>query len=489
MGEARSAPVRGPYFPMSARIPSSPPQHLVPPTADRHTPTVKFSRHGASEPSEDFDGRDALPVGTRLAEFEVLHVLGTGGFGIVYLALDHGLMRQVAIKEYMPSALAVRGLGSWVALRAPQHAETFKAGLKSFINEAQLLASFDHPSLLKVHRFWEGNGTAYMVMQYYPGRTLKQERLAMTEPPSEAWLRALVLPLLDALEVLHREGVYHRDISPDNILLQIDGPPVLLDFGAARKVIGDRTQTLTAILKPNFAPVEQYADIAGMRQGPWTDLYAVAAVLHNLLSGQPPTPAVARAVRDSLPLHKASPGGVSAAFLRCVDWGLAVAPDDRPQKVAQMRDALSGRLTPPRPKRRHGDIVPRARARWRWGAAAAAMLATVTLAGWAYRQSSPPAAVANKSGTLAAAAATNAAAAKPAAASAPRAAEAPPPRPAATTRVAAVHSPDEACAGRNFFSKALCMNRECTSDRFRQHPQCVKMRQDSEASRQRDWQR
>ena len=486
MGEARSAPVRGPHFPMSARISSSPSQDLVPQTADPHAPTVKFSR-GSAEPSEDFDGRDALPVGTRLDEFEVLHVLGTGGFGIVYLALDHALMRQVAIKEYMPSALAVRGLGSWVALRAPQHAETFQAGLKSFVNEAQLLASFDHPSLLKVHRFWEDNGTAYMVMQYYPGRTLKQERLAMTEPPSEAWLRALVLPLLDALEVLHREGVYHRDISPDNILLQVDGPPVLLDFGAARKVIGDRTQTLTAILKPNFAPVEQYADIAGMRQGPWTDLYAVSAVLHYLLSGQPPTPAVARAVRDSLPLHQAAPGGVSVAFLRCVDWGLAVAPDDRPQKVAQMRDALSGRLTPPKPKRRHGDLAPRFGPRWRWGSAAVGLLATLTLAGWAYRHDSQPAVLA-KPGTPATTVTTNVAAAKPAAAPAPKTTEAPS-RPASTTRVTALRSPDEACAGRNFFSKALCVNRECSSDRFRQHPQCVKLRQENEASRQRDWQR
>jgi len=466
--------------PSEGRIFPRPPishRHLLQPTADRHAPTVRISRRGAPGPDDDFDGRDALPVGTRLAEFEVLHVLGTGGFGIVYLALDHALMRQVAIKEYMPSALAVRGLGSWVALRAPQHADTFNAGLKSFVNEAQLLASFDHPSLLKVHRFWEDNGTAYMVMQYYAGRTLKQERLAMTEPPTEAWLRALVLPLLDALEVLHREGVYHRDVSPDNILLQIDGPPVLLDFGAARKVIGDRTQTLTAILKPNFAPVEQYADIAGMRQGPWTDLYAVSAVLHYLLSGQPPTPAVARAVRDSLPLHKALPGGVSASFLRCVDWGLAVAPDDRPQKVAQMRDALSGRLTPPKPRRRHGDATPRVMTRWRWGAAAAGLLAAVTLAGWAYRHGAQP--VVAKAGAPTVVA-TNAAAAKPTEA---------PARTAAAPRVTAVRSPDEACSGRNFFTKAICVARECAGERFRQHPQCVKMREENEANQQRDFRR
>jgi len=111
-----------------------------------------------------------------------------------------------------------------------------------------------------VHQFWKANNTAYMVMRYYPGRTLKEERAGRDAPPDEAWLRRLVLPILDALEQLHREGIYHRDISPDNIVILEDGSPVLLDFGSARRVIGDQTHAVTAILKPNFAPVEQYAD-------------------------------------------------------------------------------------------------------------------------------------------------------------------------------------------------------------------------------------
>jgi hypothetical protein len=297
------------------------------------------------------DDHDALRPGTRLGEFEILRVLGVGGFGIVYLAMDHALERQVAIKEYMPATLAARGEGSQVSLRSSSHVETFGIGLKSFVNEAKLLARFDHPSLVKVYRFWEANGTAYMVMPFYPGRTLKDERKALGQAPSDEWVRQLVEPLLGALELLHREGVYHRDIAPDNILVSPGAPPVLLDFGAARRVIGDRTQTLTAILKPNFAPIEQYADVNHLRQGPWTDLYALGAVLHFVVVGRPPSPAAARAVHDEL-LPLAAPGGphahaLSLPVLRAIDWALAVRPNERPQSVAQMRDAMAGRLQPP----------------------------------------------------------------------------------------------------------------------------------------------
>ena len=297
-------------------------------------------------------GHDALPAGTRLAEFEILRVVGVGGFGIVYLAMDHALERQVAIKEYMPGALAGRGAGSQISLRSTAHADTFATGLRSFVNEAKLLARFDHPSLVKVYRFWEANNTAYMAMPYYEGITLQAARRSLDKPPSEARLRALLEPLLGALEVMHGESCYHRDIAPDNIVLLPDGRPVLLDFGAARQVIGDRTQNLTAILKPAFAPIEQYADVTHLKQGPWTDLYAVGAVMHYCLSGQPPMPSAARAVHDELKpatavgrvLAQAFPGTTySPEFTQAIDWALAIRPNDRPQSVAEFRDALAGR--------------------------------------------------------------------------------------------------------------------------------------------------
>ena len=305
---------------------------------------------------------DALLPATRLDEFEIIRVLGAGGFGIVYLALDHVLLRYVAIKEYMPTALAGRGTQTNVAVRSAALADTFALGLESFYNEARMLAAFDHPSLVKVYRFWKANGTAYMVMPYYAGLTLKDVRRDMVAAPDEPWLRALVEPLLGALEVLHGQGVYHRDIAPDNILLMPDGRPVLLDFGSARRVIGNRTQSLTAILKPNFAPVEQYADEAGMRQGPWTDLYALGATVHFVLTGQAPTPSVLRAVRDALPALSAPGGagypGVPAAFLATIDWTLALAPNDRPQDVASVRQGLRGDVVPPPPSTRFA-VEPR----------------------------------------------------------------------------------------------------------------------------------
>jgi len=297
------------------------------------------------------DDQGALRPGTRLGEFEILRVLGVGGFGIVYLAMDHALERQVAIKEYMPAAMAARGDGDQVSLRSQAHVETFGIGLRSFVNEAKLLARFDHPSLVKVYRFWEANGTAYMVMPYYAGRTLKEERKALAGVPSDAWIRGVIDPLLGALQVLHDEDVFHRDIAPDNILLLPSGLPVLLDFGAARRVIGDRTQTLTAILKPNYAPIEQYADTGQLRQGPWTDLYALGAVLHFVITGRPPVPSAARAVHDDAKplaqLDEVQRGTIGQPLLRTIDWALAVRPSHRPQNVAQFRDALDGRLVPP----------------------------------------------------------------------------------------------------------------------------------------------
>src|SRR5436190_822150 len=307
------------------------------------------------------DDSRLLPAGTRLDEFEILRPLGLGGFGIVYLALDHSLLRQVALKEFMPRELAVRGADGIVRPRSPDGAEQFERLLESFFNEARLLAPFNHPALVRVHRFWKANGTAYMAMQYCPGRTLMQARGAMTAPPDEAWLRAVVEPILDALERLHRAGVFHRDISPDNILLLPNGRPILLDFGSARRVVGPGTRSLTAVLKPNFAPVEQYGDAAGMAQGPWTDLYALGATIHFMLTGEAPTPAVMRVVNDvRKPLAAARASAfprVSARFLAAIDWTAAVAPKDRPQSVDALREALgyeAPHTARPAPRRRAG---------------------------------------------------------------------------------------------------------------------------------------
>ena len=286
-------------------------------------------------------GVNVLPIGTRLGEFEIMDLIGEGGFGIVYLAYDHSLDRHVALKEYMPSGLATRTTKMAVTVKSQHKADTFTAGLKSFVNEARLLAQFDSPSLVKVHRFWEGNGTAYMVMPYYQGITLKQALKERRIKPTEQWIRQLLADLFGAIETIHRAQCFHRDIAPDNILLLEEGHPLLLDFGAARRVIGDLTQCLTVILKPGFAPIEQYADIAGLRQGAWTDIYALAAVVYYLITSKAPPPAVARIVHDEmLPAREAGKGRYSAAFLAVLDKALAVKPEQRYQSIAELRHAL-----------------------------------------------------------------------------------------------------------------------------------------------------
>jgi non-specific serine/threonine protein kinase len=284
---------------------------------------------------------NALPIGTHVHEFEITRVIGEGGFSVVYLAFDHTLHRSIALKEYIPSALAGRRGDNTVAVRSAQHQQTFEAGLRSFINEARLLAQFDHPALVKVYRFWEANGTAYMAMPYYEGRTLKDILREHPEQASEEWLKQLFAPILDALELLHRHRCYHRDIAPDNIQILDSQAPVLLDFGAARRTIGDMTQAFTVILKPGYAPIEQYADEADLKQGPWTDVYALAAVLYGAVMRKPPPTAVARVIKDPLePLAKRLPAGYSPQFLTGIDRGLAVRPEDRPQSIGEIRELL-----------------------------------------------------------------------------------------------------------------------------------------------------
>jgi serine/threonine protein kinase len=284
---------------------------------------------------------NSLTIGSRLSDFEITGVLGEGGFGIVYLAFDHSLQRTVAIKEYIPGTLAGRAPDASVAVRAERHRSTFDAGLKSFINEARLLAQFDHPSLVKVYRFWEQNKTAYMAMRYYEGHTLKEIISKRPELVNEAWMKFIFKQILDALETLYQSKILHRDISPDNIIVQKNGDAVLLDFGSARKIIGDLTQGLTVILKPGFAPIEQYADDGSLQQGPWTDIYALAAVMYFTILKAAPAMSIVRVVKDSLsPLQIENHPGFSKKFLMAIDMGLAIQPEERPQTVDEFRRLL-----------------------------------------------------------------------------------------------------------------------------------------------------
>ena len=299
------------------------------------------ARDSSPIPEQEWDDR-SLALGSRVSEFEITGIIGKGGFGIVYLAWDHSLERVVALKEYMPASFASRTNQVQVNPLSERHRETFQMGMSSFVNEAKLLAQFHSPSLVEVHRFWEANGTAYMVMPYYRGLTLGETVRSFSGPPSEAWLLNLLAPLTEALLELHSVQCYHRDVAPDNILILADtGSPLLLDFGAARRVIAGQAHALTIILKAGYAPIEQYGDVPGMQQGPWTDVYALASVVYWAVTGKTPPPATGRMIRDTyVPLAECAAAQYSRHFATAIDRALAVLPEGRTASILQLRSEL-----------------------------------------------------------------------------------------------------------------------------------------------------
>ena len=282
-----------------------------------------------------------LPLGTRLREYEVTGLVGEGTCSLVYLGWDHTLQRKVAIKEYMPAAMAARVAGTPTIVAPERYFDSFRAGLVGFVDEARLLARFDHPSLVKVYRFWEDNGTAYMVMPHYEGPTLKAALAELGRVPSEGELRAWLKPILNAITALHEGGTWHQNIGPDEIVLTPVGP-ILLGFASAAHAIEALHHTPAAALKAGFAAIEQYGSAAGSTRGPWTDLYSLAAVIYAAITGAEPVAAADRLSNDRLrPLNVVAAGLYSAGFLAAIDAAMAVQPKQRPADHAEFR-ALMG---------------------------------------------------------------------------------------------------------------------------------------------------
>ncbi len=281
----------------------------------------------------------ALPPDHKVFEYRVEKMLGGGGFGITYLAHDINLELPVAIKEYFPGDLAVRSAERTVHVRAPECAQQFQWGLERFLDEARALASFRHPNIVRVLRYFKENGTAYIVMEYERGEPLKRW-LARQATFDQKALLHLIYPLLDGLEAVHKMSFLHRDIKPDNIYIRADGTPVLLDFGAARRFTGERD--LTNVVSPGFAPFEQYHSKGN--QGPWTDIYALGAVMYWMSTGQKPMESASRVKEDSMP--RAVDSGSRMIFgdvlLRAIDWAMTPDESRRPQSVADFRAALQG---------------------------------------------------------------------------------------------------------------------------------------------------
>ena len=292
------------------------------------------------EPNDDH----TLPTGYRLDEFEIIRVLGEGGFGIAYLAFDHSLRQQRVIKEFLPGLIARRERSGFriTALTGAENSDIFNEGLHSFISEARLLASLDHPNVVRVYRCLEANGTAYLVMHYYEGQTLTQRFKAMgrTQPDAD-WVIRLLAQLLHGLQVVHAQGILHRDIKPDNIYLLADDRPVLIDFGAARRLIGGRTKALTGVITEGYSPIEQYTGDGGLQEGPWTDLYALGATAYLLVTGRKPWNAVMRVAGDQLsPAMEAGQPNYPMTLLSSIDRALAVRHKDRYQSALEWLTAL-----------------------------------------------------------------------------------------------------------------------------------------------------
>jgi len=284
------------------------------------------------------DSPDALPPQTMLLEYQLESVLGAGGFGITYLALDTLLQKRVAIKEYLPGELALRALDGGVVPVNTDSEYNYKWGLTRFLDEARTLARFDHPNIVRVSRYFEANGSGYMVMNYEKGELLG-ESLRRAPQPDEAALKRILLPLLDGLQAVHREGFLHLDIKPNNILIREDGTPVLLDFGAARLAIGDAMQIGASVLTPGYSPPEQYS--RNGRQGPWSDIYALAGVLYRAVTSEHPPDARSRLRKDSVEKKLgAARVRYSGPFIAAIEWGLALDTRRRPKNVDEWRSAL-----------------------------------------------------------------------------------------------------------------------------------------------------
>src|SRR5215470_17024696 len=280
----------------------------------------------------------ALKPDQTIGRYQIVSVLGQGGFGITYRARDVQLGREVAIKEYLPSALAIRQQNSTVVPRSTKMSDDFGWGRERFVTEGRTLASLHRvPAIVQVFDFLHANGTAYIVMELLHGETL-EDRIARQGKLKAEEVDRIVWPLLDGLERVHNAGFLHRDIKPANILLDAAGNPTLIDFGASRAAMAGRSTPLTAIFTPGYAAPEQ---MTSAKQGPWTDIYGLSATLYHAIAGKPPPGAFDRILEDNYnTLVLVGPSGFSPGVLAGLDAGLAVRADDRPQSIAGWRPIL-----------------------------------------------------------------------------------------------------------------------------------------------------
>lgn len=284
---------------------------------------------------------NALPPGTQLDEFTIEHILGGGGFSIVYLAISNRDKMPVVIKEYMPSSLATRNDDNSVIPLAEKHADRFAHGRRLFFQEANTLTTLKHPNIVNVINFFRANHTVYMVMEYQEGVNLQTYIKKHHGNLSEPFIKAVFLPLLDGLQMIHSKGLLHLDIKPSNIHLRTGANPLLLDFGAVHEMMQTRQFQPNQVITPGFSPIEQLDP--GGYVGPWTDIYAIGATMRACLEGVSPPHAPERRERDTMkPAVSLFRKKYSNYLLEAVDWAMEVDPLLRPQSVDKLIEAING---------------------------------------------------------------------------------------------------------------------------------------------------
>ena len=288
-----------------------------------------------------------LPEGFRLDSFKIIRVLGQGAFGITYLAEDHVLLQKVAIKEYFPREFAVRNpLNEVKPVGSTEDLESFDWGLRKFLEEARVLAKLSHPNIVRVLRFFEAFGTAYLVMEYCEGKTL--DRMIKEHgpmPPDQ--VISILHQLTSGLIHVHQHDYLHRDIKPANIFIRKDNEVVLIDFGAAKEGFSSHSKSATSIASAGYAPFEQYSTRGS--QGPWSDIYGMAATTYKLLTGDKPQESPDRMLEDQLvplSIRLATQYPTYNFLFRALDRALSIKPQDRQRSVEEFLAQISTNETP-----------------------------------------------------------------------------------------------------------------------------------------------
>ncbi|MBA3997771.1 MAG: serine/threonine protein kinase [Candidatus Accumulibacter sp.] len=294
----------------------------------------------------------ALPAGYQLDEYHIDRQLSLGGFSIVYLATD-GEGKFVAIKEYLPNSLALRGEGEIRPSISSEHMNAFRYGMKCFFEEGRALARLSHPNVIRVRNFFRANDTVYMVMDYEQGRTLQEFIQRNRAAVTENFLRNVFTKLLNGLREVHSHKLLHLDLKPSNIYMRNDYTPVLIDFGAARQTLASDTPMLKPMYTPGFASPEHYTQREFL--GPWSDVYSIGASMYACLAGNAPQAADSRLEKDQLvPAMVRWEGQFSDHLLETIDWCLCLNHLYRPQSVFALQKALTEQV----------PVLPQREERW-----------------------------------------------------------------------------------------------------------------------------